>query len=347
MRTDSIEFVGHLGMCGQRRVFLGFGRAQDLCRASFPDVLDEATGSGYQRAFSREHSLEFKKYIQRPGSTSIPLTFNARGSGSESTWLVERVTGESLDVARLTLCLRAGPVMSQVDGQHRLGFLQDSPIPFPFMVFFGLSLQEEIDVFRTINGKAKGLSSSLLDFTEARLLDASLAKVKPELFVALGLNSESNSPWLGRLDLGGQRTVGLHRVASLRTMQQAAKRFIKASRWSDPLDPQAVLEAAIAFWRAIAFVLPGPWAEPRRHLLTKGVGVYALMGLAGMLVRECDGKTPTFHYFTSKLSDFIDQVDWSTTGPLEGYGGAKGADTALEMLLHVRSESYRRLTSHA
>ena len=86
---------------------------------------------------SREHSLEFKRYIQQPGATSIPLTFNLRQelpprwSLSESQKLGQ--------LATLRLDLSKGAVFTQVDGQHRLGFLQDSPIQFAFMTFLGLS----------------------------------------------------------------------------------------------------------------------------------------------------------------------------------------------------------------
>src|ERR1035441_661564 len=68
---------GQCGLCGHRRVFTGFASAGDLARASYADTLDDQ-GRGYQRRMSREHSLEFKRYIQQPGATSIPLTFNVR-----------------------------------------------------------------------------------------------------------------------------------------------------------------------------------------------------------------------------------------------------------------------------
>ena len=78
--------------------------------------------------------------------------------------------------------------MAQVDCQHRLGNLCDLSIPLPFMCFIGLSEREEMEVFSVINSKAKGLSTSLLDYHEAQLAE-SLAQERPELFIALQLNS--------------------------------------------------------------------------------------------------------------------------------------------------------------
>jgi len=50
---------------------LGFAPASLLHGLSFADVLDERTGRGYQRRFNAQHSLDFRRYIQRPGSATI------------------------------------------------------------------------------------------------------------------------------------------------------------------------------------------------------------------------------------------------------------------------------------
>ena len=43
-----VELRGVVGHCGDREVFLGFASGALLSKLSFADVLDEATGSGYQ-----------------------------------------------------------------------------------------------------------------------------------------------------------------------------------------------------------------------------------------------------------------------------------------------------------
>lgn len=343
MKPDSVIIRGQTGYSGGQRVFLGFAPASVLCGISYADVLDEQTGVGYQRRIAREHSLAFKRYIQAEGATTIPLTFNLRLSCASAWELVEAEDGS----ATLTVDASAGRVLTQVDGQHRLGFLQDSPVVFSFMSFIGLSEAQETEIFRTINGKAKGLSSSLLDYTGAKALGSDLAEVDPALFVALGLNRESESPWCGRLDLGGGNTVGPRRIASLRTMHQAVQRMLKAAQVGDKVDAAAWLERSIAFWKAVVVVLSEQWAAPRQHMLCKGIGVYALMSVAGYLVREAGDRPLTVDYFVSKLSDFLDQIDWTNHGPLEGFGGSKGADMALKMILEVRKDIYTRLSQHA
>src|SRR5687768_12661627 len=69
---------GITGVCGGRKVFMGFAPANLLRSLSFADVLNEDSGEGYQRRFSQKHSLDFRRYIRRPNSSTIPLTFNLR-----------------------------------------------------------------------------------------------------------------------------------------------------------------------------------------------------------------------------------------------------------------------------
>jgi DGQHR domain-containing protein len=335
--TATISISGIIGRCGDRDVFIGFAPASILAQVSFADLLDEGTGKGYQRRFHREHSLEFKKYIQQPNASTIPLTFNLRPDCSEH-WRLER----NVDVpnaATLMISDKQIRVMAQVDCQHRLGYLGDSSIPFAFMTFIGLTVAEEMEIFRVINGKAKGLSGSLLDFTEARLAADNLSAIKPELYVALRLHEEPQSPWYQRLDLGGKSTVGTKRQASLRTMQNGAKRFLREAQLPASQKHDMTVRMLIDFWTAVSMVLPKEWAAPRAHMLTKGIGVYSLMRLAGVLVREAQqgGRICNLDYFISKLSDFLDRIDWSNRGPLHGYGGTSGADAVLALLLQIRS----------
>lgn len=331
--ADVYEIKGIIGRCGDREVFIGFAKASELSRISFTDTLDEVSGKGYQRRFHREHSLEFKRYIQQPGATTIPLTFNLRPDCKG--WKLNRDSSD----ATLVVDATAAHVMAQVDCQHRLGYLRESPIPFAFMAYIGLSIEEEMEIFRVINGKAKGLSGSLLDFTEARLVEKDLRTAKPELFLALVLHEDQRSPWYQRLDLGGNRTTGPLRVASLRTMQKAARRFLREAGLSNKDVGDRTATLVIDFWCAITVVLSKQWSQPRQNMLMKGIGVYCLMSLAGELYRESvnKGVVCSVDYFISTLSDFVHGIDWSNKGPLKGYGGASGADAALALLRQVRA----------
>ena len=334
-----ITIEGIVGLSAQRKVFVGFAPARVLHALSFADILDEDTGRGYQRRFNPKHSLDFRKYIQAGHSSTIPLTFNLRPHAKRGWRLVEVSTTR----ARLEISPNAGKVLSQVDCQHRLGHLNDLDISLPFMCYVGLSVRQEMEIFNIINSKAKGLSTSLLDFHDSTLA-GDLGAERPELFIALHLNNNSDSPWYRQLDLGGASTSGLMRRASLRTMQKAVKRFLTPTKILSDHPPEAVARIILDFWAAVAIVLQHAWDNPRKHLINKGVGVYALMSIAADLYSDlpaeqiCDKR-----YFLNKLAEFIGDVNWTSSGPLGGFGGEGGVKSALAVIRNVRAKSRLRV----
>ena len=321
-----------VGNSAARRVLLGFAPASLLHRLSFADVLNEDTGQGYQRRFNAKHSQDFRRYVREPTAATLPLTFNLRPDCDGGWHLAEHGSGR----AQLIIEEGAGKIMAQVDCQHRLGYLGDLDISLPFMCFLGLDVAEEMEVFNIINSKAKGLSTSLLDFHDAQL-SQDLAKERPEIFIALYLNSEASSPWRRQLDLGGSTTSGLQRRASLRTMQKAIKRFLAATRILDLHPTEHAAAVVLGFWQAVAEILPEQWAMPRKHVLNKGVGVYALMDIAADIYSETrDRPASAPRLFVNALLDFADLVDWSNEGPFKGLGGEGGVRIAVDYLRRVR-----------
>src|ERR1700741_4818604 len=109
------------GYSADRPVLLGFGAASLLHKLSFADVLDEEAGTGYQRRIYMPHSLDFRRYIQKERSTTIPLTFNLRPN-STGAW---RVKPGASGTAQLIVRDDAERILAQVDCQHRLGRIHD------------------------------------------------------------------------------------------------------------------------------------------------------------------------------------------------------------------------------
>jgi DNA sulfur modification protein DndB len=331
-----------LGRSANRAVLLGFAPAQLLHTLSFADVLNEDTGRGYQRRFNAQHSLDFRRYIQQEASATIPLTFNLRPRSDDAWRIVE--CGNRL--ARLEMRPDAGKLMAQVDCQHRLGYLGDLDVELPFMCFLGLTEREEMEVFSVINSKARGLNTSLLDFHDAQL-SADLAADRPELFVALYLKNVPTSPWYRQLDLGGASTSGMARRASLRTLQKAIKRFLSRTRLARTHSMETVARMVLDFWAAVTLAMPEPWAHPRKHFLTKGIGVYALMDLAADLCAEAPpGVACDTRYFAAALADLASVFDWTTEGPLKGLGGEGGVTAAISLIRAARSKTRLKVVAH-
>ena len=110
----SVRITGSVGLCGTRKVFLGFAPASFLYSVSFADILDEETGKGYQRPFTEQHSLEFRRYIQNSGATTIPLTFNLRPASRKHWKLTEQRSG----YATLQIDQGDSRIFTQVDCQQ-------------------------------------------------------------------------------------------------------------------------------------------------------------------------------------------------------------------------------------
>ena len=83
--------------------------------------------------------------------------------------------------------------------------MRDSYIPLTFQCFLGLSPREEMSIFSVINGKAKGLSSSLLDYHTTKL-----ETVQLDLYIAKTLHDDPDSVWHRKVKLGGAATQGRH-----------------------------------------------------------------------------------------------------------------------------------------
>ena len=323
-----------IAACGKLRVALGAAPARELYSVSFADVLDEALDEGYQRPIDLRHSREFRAYIDGDGATTIPLTFNLRGADGHA-WSLSHVDASglgTLSIPRPAKGQRA--VLAQVDCQHRLGMMADSDIPLTFQCFLGLTPQEEMSIFNIINGKAKGLSSSLLDYHTTKLTP-DLAAVQIDLYIAKMLNDDPASVWHGKVKLGGKATQGSTRRISLRGLQTATKLLLQRCPFgpTSQLRPADQYQVVRDFWSAVATVWPRPWNQPRTHLLIKGVGVTALSMLAGEIItsvlsRQQPADVETFTAYLAPIAN----LDWSTSGTFKGFGGRQGASEAHQLL---------------
>ena len=338
MKTTAYKYLElpvFRAVCGQLPVVSGAAPAADLFQVSFADVLDEAKDEGYQRPIDPKHSREFRaSYIERPGATTIPLTFNLRGPDGEG-WTLSSANAHGSGVLKIQRPSPGiPPVLAQVDCQHRLGMMGDSNVPLTFQCFLGLSPTEEMSIFKVINAKAKGLSSSLFDYHTTKLTP-DLASLQVDLYIAKMLNGDPESVCRGRVKLGGKATQGSTRRISLRGLQTATRLLLQRCPFgpSSEVSPVDQYQIVRDFWSAVATVWPSAWTQPRTHLLVKGVGVTALSMLAGEIItsvlsRQQRANADTFVSFLSPLAG----ADWSTTGTFKGLGGRHGASAAHQLL---------------
>jgi DGQHR domain-containing protein len=314
-----------IGRCGQLPVVLGSAPAADLCAVSFADVFDESAQHGYQRPCDRRHAQEFRSYIDTAGATTIPLTFNLRGTAGPAWALAPAEPAEGA-AAKLRIRIPVPGeerIVARVDCQHRLEMMEESSVPLAFQCFLGLTPQDEMRVFSVINSKAKGLNPSLIDYHQSVLLD--VAREAADLYIAKRLHYDPASVWHGNLKLGGTATQGTTRRMTLRGMRHAVQIFLHHALVGE-LAVEEQYAVVAAFWSAVVSTWSRAWNEPRKHLLTKGIGVQGVSLLGADIVKLAlregsDLTNATFERHLTGLRDF----DWSNTGPLRGLGGRGGA----------------------
>jgi len=205
-----------------------------------------------------------------------------------------------------------------------------------------MSPRDEMAIFNVINGKARGLTSSLLDYHTTKLLE-DLELFRLDLFIAKRLNDDTASPWHRCICMGGAATQGTARKVSLRGMQSATKLLVERSglRAAKELTPEDKYIAVRSFWAAVAELWQTAWTQSRNYLLRKGVGVTALSLLAADIITVAFAQSQRLDQalFSTSLAR-LRHVDWSNHGPFRAYGGRHGAD-------HVHQELKSQLFAPA
>ena len=227
--------------------------------------------------------------------------------------------------------------MARLDAQHRMQETEDLDIPLPFVVYKGLTKQEEIKIFTDINDKHKGLTKSLVDSHTRTLLGQTAEEKAPHLAIADKLNDDSESPWYRTVNTGGESTAtpGTKRKITLRTLQTAIKEMIDGPQCeSQPFDKK--YECVKNFWKAVVLVFPDEWTNHRNHLLTKGIGVAALASVGQGVIERCltagDTSVGSMKAHVQKLAG----LDWGNkTSVFKAFGGRKGASIAAKLLRMV------------
>jgi DGQHR domain-containing protein len=313
-------------------VYLGSAPLKNLGAVSFVDraVMDQP--EGFQRELDRGHALRFKEFIKNPKSlrvekaTAPPLIFSLR---------MKARFEEIADGYGILHVPDRKEALARLDAQHRMAETEGFEERLPFVIYDGLQPTEEVGIFTIINDEHKGLTKSLVDKHRARLLGAELPEEEPHLAIAVKLNDDSASPWFKAIDTGGVKTPGTKRRVTLRTLQEATREMISGPRCQNA-DFTTKYRVVLNFWKAVVKLFPNEWANPRKHLITKGIGVHAL-GAVGRDVIEAridvqDYSSEAFEKALSKLANF----DWGNkTSVFSVVGGKKGVKFATALLNRI------------
>jgi len=313
-----------LGVCkgtaGSYPILMGSASLATLDNISFVDQFVMETQEGVQRPLDKKHATDFRKYIERAlhgeKATSPPLILSLR----------EKVNVQNGQL----LVPNKKHAMNRLDAQHRMAFTGDLDVELPFVIYYDLTKEEEIEIFTTINDNQKGLQKSLVDSQRLRL-SKNPEEELPHIAIATELNNDSSSPWYQAVNTGGvssKGTPGSKRKITLRTFQDANNTLISGPRCQNA-DYKDKYDAVRNFWQAVANTFPDPWTDNRKHLLMKGVGIAALADVGRDIIQECFASSDTSVAAMSKYLKKLDGFDWGNkTSVLSLVGGQKGAAAA-------------------
>lgn len=160
-----------------------------------------------------------------------------------------------------------------IDGQHRLYAFEFSKAQHPLLVvaFLRLNLEQEVNIFVTINTEQKRLPSSLtLDLLGIIGTDEDINARCRDLVAKL--NEEEDSPWYDLVNMTGE-SIG---YISLVNFVRKVKPLVSATGVLKSYTFKEQYLCLSNYWAAIKAVYADQWGK---SLLTKTIGFGALMNL--------------------------------------------------------------------
>lgn len=288
----------------------------DALKLTYVKPFNDPSGKGYQRPVDQKRCKDFASYLSR-GDDALytPILLNAC-----SNWEFIPYDRIRPSFGRLLCKGRA----SLMDGQHRLGGIKqylietNSDISIPFLAFHCLDEDEEIQLFDTINTKARGIGSSLSRY---------LRRDKDHLsWVATELLTRSDSPFLNIGSIIGKRTNGRH--ITLQNLYRTISLLMKETELA-AFSREEKLTVALTYYNSIKEIFCEEWNDYKGFRITHIVCLDAL-SIAGshILVQLLtDNKR---HLMKNDLIRYLKKlrtIDWSSEGSLKYLKGITGSRT--------------------
>lgn len=243
---------------------------------------------------------------------------------------------------------QVSPQISRVDGNHRLAGVDDILVKLggeldsayefphvPFAMLVGVAPQQEIKLFRDLNGEHKGMETAHLDQIFLRISDPAELKANPEdnvrsLWLAQELGKQGRA-FEGMLFRGGSKTgvkaaggVPPVRINSLKTALKQLLDALQEVKGNFADQPDLELELVDAYWQAVKVVFPEAWKSKSEFILLQTIGLGAFARFGGILIRKAvesgQGKPEFFKAYLLAASKEISlrRSDWAGAAGLAG-----------------------------
>lgn len=294
---------------------------------------------GYQRPPTNQRIRPIAKYfLKEENSARIPPLFvSARVSYDDAAEYVGMLVERDIE----GLAERFGKNSTAVvDGQHRFRGLLEAANEdpqfapqIPIMVNFGLSYQEEADLFNTLNSTQRKLPKALIEVNKGDITEVGLISHTQAIRrLTFSLCRDTDSPW--GPDVNGVETVNMtgardkDRPITYEGLRRSTGNMFPADfhRRLDRMEPNLPTTFAKRYWKAVADACPEAWAgEPaERTQIDAGSGEpitekihYRLKDLVGVASLAKLGKVileaQVISLSESTLEDLVgrlSEVDW-------------------------------------
>jgi DGQHR domain-containing protein len=323
-------------------VYRGYAKLCDLARMSHADVYDQTTNpTGTQRDLSPKHAKDAYEYVRTRNLAFWPEVFLCARDPkvirfqSDSPHCPAGELRIDMDVTA-----RSKPIaISRVDGNHRLHYASGqedgfSPIEHEvsFCMAHGLSLNEEITLFRDINDNQRRMNTSHLDNIEARLApEERIKRSQPALYIAQTLGRDSASPLCGRIYEGGKKTSRVD--IPLRGLKSGVQYMMSRPTKLTVLgEVDAQYKVIRNYFNALKEWQPDAWENPKEYLLLRGAGLWAVCFIGQEVIDRTLSKGQFSAQDMLAVLKSGRQWDWSTKGEFQGMSGRGGAVKISEMV---------------
>jgi DGQHR domain-containing protein len=255
------------------------------------DSWNFATGEGYQREINPQHARKLTHYLEQGDEHSNLLPANIVINFRNPIAVKELGNG----MVELTIQQWPGYI---IDGQHRVqaatkAIEEGSDLTdYEFGVTItNFTVEEEMVHFRNLNYTAnrppKGLGQTITSSLNSKFgwvpKSWSEQAQNRAVTVTMKLATDIESPWYGKIALGGIRKRSYHTTVQSSFVKTLEPLFV-TGRFSDPNEKiEHVYELINGFWKAVGIVWPEAMDNPQTAIIQRLGGFATLNRLMGRI----------------------------------------------------------------
>jgi len=352
------------GKCFGVTSYRGFAPLSVLARMSMADVYHQLNNpTGTQRDLNYKHAREAYEYAKNRSNKKdalwpeiilnirnnevLQIRAKSQTKGPKDTGLT--MVKIQIDWNKIQNCKISNAVaISRVDGNHRLHFTSGEVnknypaldhVYSPFCITEGISIDEEKEIFKTINYEQKKLNvTHLLRLDEQLSTDDELWNRSKALWITKKLSEDRKSPFFNAVHKGGKKTKGETYLIKQKSLYDGINQILQNFDYHTSIhDRQKLLSVIINYFNAVKSLWTQEWADSKKYKLMTNTGLQAMGIVGGKLMNIL---TPSG---SLKVDDFKDKLIvlqreipdcWNSKGDfVAGKSGRPGAQKIAEQIM--------------